>query len=62
MNTKKRGSEMNATKQITSILSAMGAKPIATTENGTIIKVNAPILNDKRNSKNEIQEADNKKV
>ena len=40
---------MNATKEITSILSAMGAKPIAkTTENGTIMKVNAPILNKKK--------------
>lgn len=54
---------MNATKQITSILSAMGAKPIATTNgNTTVIKVNAPILNDKRKIKNEIQEADSKKM
>ena len=38
---------MNATTQIISILSAMGAKPIATTSatGETIIKVNAPIIN-----------------
>ena len=37
---------MNATNEITKILSAMGAKPIAkATKHGTIIQVNAPILN-----------------
>lgn len=38
---------MNATTQIMSILSAMGAKPIATPgKDGTVnIKVNAPIIN-----------------
>lgn len=36
---------MNATTEIISILSAMGAKPIATTRNQvTQIKVNAPII------------------
>ena len=37
---------MNATTEIISILSAMGAKPIATpgTNGETIIKVNAPII------------------
>ena len=41
-------------KQITDTLLAMGAKPIATdTENGTIIKVNAPIINDRiKNNEN----------
>lgn len=38
---------MQATTQIINILSAMGAKPIATTNatGETIIKVNAPIIN-----------------
>lgn len=42
---------MNATTQIISILSAMGAKPIATpgTNGETIIKVNAPIINKEDN-------------
>lgn len=37
---------MNATTEIISILSAMGAKPVATpgTNGETIIKVNAPII------------------
>jgi hypothetical protein len=38
---------MNATTQIISILSAMGAAPIATTNatGETVIKVNAPVIN-----------------
>ena len=37
---------MEAVKEITSILSAMGAKPIATTRNQvTTIKINAPMIN-----------------
>lgn len=37
---------MNATTQIINILTAMGAKPIATTDesNTTVIRVNAPII------------------
>lgn len=36
---------MNATTEIINILSAMGAKPVATTRNQvTTIKVNAPII------------------
>lgn len=47
---------MKAITEIMSILSAMGAKPIATTdENGTtVIKVNAPkISTDERTQNNE---------
>ena len=49
-------------KQITDTLSLMGAKPqTSTTDTGeTIIKVNAPILNDKRISEDE--KTENKKA
>ena len=44
---------MNATNEITKILSAMGAKPIAkTTKNGTVIQVNAPKLENKETKNN----------
>ena len=43
---------MNATTEIINILSAMGAKPIATTRDQiTQIKVNAPIINKEDNRK-----------
>lgn len=43
---------MEAVKEITSILSAMGAKPIATVRaNDTIIKVNAPIIKEEKTTK-----------
>ena len=43
---------MNATTEIINILSAMGAKPIATTRNqDTTIKVNAPIINKEESKK-----------
>lgn len=44
---------MNATTEIISILSAMGANPIATKHSDqiTTIKVNAPIINKEDNRK-----------
>ena len=43
---------VNATTEIMNILTAIGAKPIATTQNqNTTIKVNAPILNRKETTK-----------
>ena len=53
---------VNAINQITDILTAMGAKPetIVNSTGETIIKVNAPIINNERIGKNE--KTENKKI
>ena len=56
------GYMVNAINQITDILTAMGAKPetIVNSTGETIIKVNAPIINNERIGKNE--KTENKKI